>query len=39
VAWEATEEVHYAYDTFTEEQLTLPRVVGQAAQDLIAKLP
>jgi hypothetical protein len=39
VAWEATEEVHYAYDTLTEEQLTLPRVVGQAAQDLIAKLP
>lgn len=39
VAWEATEEVHYSYDTVTEEQLTLPRVVGQAAQDLIAKLP
>ena len=39
VAWEATEEVHYAYDTFSEEHLTLPRVVGRAAQDLIAKLP
>jgi len=39
VAWEATDEVHYAYDTMTEEQLTLTRVVGQAAQDLIAKLP
>jgi hypothetical protein len=39
VAWEATEEVHYAYDTITEEQLTLPRVVGRAAHDLIAKLP
>jgi len=39
VAWEATEEVHYSYDTFTEEQLTLPKVVGRAAQDLIAKLP
>lgn len=39
VAWEATEEVHYSYDTFTEEQLTLPLVVGRAAQDLIAKLP
>ena len=39
VAWEATEELHYAYDTLTEEQLTLPTVVGQAAQDLIAKLP
>ena len=39
VAWEATEEVHYSYDTFTEEQLTLPKVVGRAAEDLIAKLP
>ena len=39
VVWEATEEVHYSYDTFTEEQLTLPRVVGHAAKDLIAKLP
>jgi hypothetical protein len=39
VAWEATEELHYAYDTFTEEHPTLPRVVGRAAQDLIAKLP
>lgn len=39
VAWEAMEEVHYSYDTVTEEQLTLPKVVGQAAQDLIAKLP
>jgi len=39
VAWEATEEVHYSYDTVTEEQLTLPQVVGQAARDLIVKLP
>lgn len=39
VVWEATEEVHYSYDTFTEEQLTLPKVVGRAAKDLIAKLP
>lgn len=39
VAWEATDEVHYAYDTVTEEHLTLTRVVGQAAQDLVAKLP
>lgn len=39
VAWEATEEVHYAYDTFSEEHLTLPKVVGRAAKDLIAKLP
>ncbi len=39
VAWEAMEEVHYSYDTVTEEQLTLPQVVGRAAEDLIAKLP
>jgi len=39
VAWEATEELHYSYDTLTEEQLTLPKVVGRAAEDLIAKLP
>jgi predicted Zn-dependent protease len=39
VAWEATEEVHYSYDTVTEEQLTLPQVVGRAAEDLIVKLP
>jgi len=39
VAWEATEELHYSHDTTSEEQLTLPRVVGRAAEDLIAKLP
>ena len=39
VAWEATEELHYARDTVSERQLTLPRVVGRAAEDLIAKLP
>jgi hypothetical protein len=39
VAWEAAQELHYAYDTVTEEQLTLPKVAGRAAQDLVAKLP
>jgi len=39
VAWEATEELHYAQDTTTERQLPLPQVVGRAAEDLIAKLP
>lgn len=39
MAWEALEEVQYSYDTVTEEQLTLPQVVGRAAKDLIAKLP
>ncbi|RPI46171.1 MAG: hypothetical protein EHM59_08165 [Betaproteobacteria bacterium] len=39
VAWEATQELHYSYDTVTERQPTLPTVVGRAAQDLVAKLP
>lgn len=39
VAWEATQELHYSFDTTTEEQLTLPRVVGHAARDLVSKLP
>jgi hypothetical protein len=39
VAWEATQELHYSYDTVTERQLTLPTVVGRAAQELVAKLP
>ena len=39
VAWEATQELHYAFDTITEEQMTLKTVVGRAAQDLVAKLP
>jgi hypothetical protein len=39
VAWEATQELHYSFDTITEEQLTLRKVVGSAARDLIGKLP
>ncbi len=39
VAWEATQELHYSYDTTSEEPLSLPKVVGRAAQDLVAKLP
>lgn len=39
VAWEATQELHYSYDTFSERQLPLPTVVGRAAQELVAKLP
>jgi hypothetical protein len=39
VAWEATQELHYSYDTFKESQLTMPRAAELAAQDLIAKLP
>jgi hypothetical protein len=39
VAWEATQELHYSFDTVSEEQLTLPKVVGRAAQELVSKLP
>jgi hypothetical protein len=39
VAWEATQELHYSYDTLTESQLTMPKAAELAAQDLIAKLP
>ena len=39
VAWEATQELHYSYDTTSERQLTLPKVVGRAAEDLVSKLP
>ncbi len=39
VAWEATQELHYSYDTTSEEPLTLPKVVGRAAEDLVSKLP
>jgi len=39
VAWEATQELHYSYDTTSERQLTLPQVVGRAAEELVAKLP
>jgi len=39
VAWEATQELHYSHDTLSERQLTLPRVVGRAAEDLVSKLP
>lgn len=39
VAWEAAEELHYSYDTMKDERLTLTKVVGRAAQDLITKIP
>lgn len=39
VAWEATQEFHYAYDTMSERQLTLQKIVGHAAEDLVLKLP
>lgn len=39
VAWEATQELHYSHDTTSERQLTLPQVVGRAAEDLVSKLP
>jgi hypothetical protein len=39
VTWEATQELHVAYDTITEEPLTFQEVVGRAAQELVSKLP
>lgn len=39
VAWEATQELHYSHDTISERQLTLPKVVGRAAKDLVSDLP
>ena len=39
VAWEATQELHYSHDTTSERQLTLPQVVGRAAEYLVSKLP
>jgi len=39
VAWEASQELQYSYDTFSDEQITLQKVAGRAAQELIAKLP
>jgi hypothetical protein len=39
VAWEATQELHIAYDSITENQLTLNSVVTRAAEELVSKLP
>lgn len=39
VAWEAAQELYQSYDTMTDEPLTLPKVVGRAARDLVSKLP
>ena len=39
VAWEATQELHVAYDTITEKPLTFQEVVGRAARELVSKLP
>jgi len=39
VAWEAAQELHYSYETISEEPLSLPKVVGRAAADLVGNLP
>jgi acyl-CoA thioesterase FadM len=39
VTWEATQELHVAYDTITEKPLTFQEVVGRAARELVSKLP
>jgi hypothetical protein len=39
VVWEATQELHFAQDSMTEQQVTLHEVVSRAAQELVLKLP
>jgi len=39
IAWEGTEELRLAYETFQEAPVTLTRVMEEAAEDLIAELP
>lgn len=39
IAWEGTQETHYAQDTFAEKAVTLSKVVEHTARDLIARLP
>ncbi|HSO07748.1 MAG TPA: hypothetical protein VLW45_10930 [Pelomicrobium sp.] len=39
IAWEGIEELRISTETWSEEQVTLTRVMERAAEDLIAKLP
>jgi hypothetical protein len=38
IAWEGTDEIHYAYDTGRERPVSFGFVAGQAATNLIAKI-
>jgi len=39
IAWEGSQEIHYARDTMTERQVTQKTIVEKAAHDIIVKLP
>ena len=39
IAWEAVEELHYAYDSGAERPVTFQVIVEEAARQLIASLP
>lgn len=39
IAWEGSDEIHYAYDTGRERPVNLSFVAAQAAANLVAKIP
>lgn len=39
IAWEGTDEIHYAYDTGRERPVSFSFVAGQAATNLISQIP
>lgn len=39
IAWEGTDEIHYAYDTGRERPVSFGFVAGQAAANLISQIP
>lgn len=39
IAWEGSDEIHYAYDTGRERPVSFGFVAGKAAANLIAKIP
>lgn len=39
IAWEGTDEIHYAYDTGRERPVSFGFVAGQAAANLVARIP
>lgn len=39
IAWEGTDEIHYAYDTGRERPVTFGFVAGQAAANLVSRIP
>ncbi|HZD51829.1 MAG TPA: hypothetical protein VE175_02175 [Woeseiaceae bacterium] len=39
IAWEGTDEIHYAYDTGRERPVSFGYVAGKAARNLISEMP